>query len=238
MSALSVSDLEVRYNGGLPVVQGYAVDLDPGTVTVILGRNGAGKTSTLSGIVGFLGHENGSSSLSLSMGGAEVRRRDPLRLSKLGLTLVSERDKVFTTMRVLEQMKIFVTSRSRLEEVLEYFPRLKERRDVRAGLLSGGERQMLATALALLRRPKVLLVDELSLGLAPAMVRELMGYLRRLADDEGLAVLAADQAVGPALEVADAVQVMDSGRVIASGAPSDLGVESILNTYLGVHDQS
>ena len=93
---------------------------------------------------------------------------------------------------------------------------------------------MLAIGLALLGRPKVLLVDELSLGLAPGMIRELMSYLRRLAEEEGLAILAADQAVGPSLEVADNVQVMDGGKVIVAGSPSDLGVDSILNTYLGV----
>ena len=208
-ASLSVRNLEVRYDGGLPVVEGYDVEVLEGTVTVVLGRNGAGKTSTLRGISGFLPQESGSS-------------------------LVLERDKVFASMRVMEQLKIFASDRSRLSEVLQYFPRLEERGDVRAGMLSGGERQMLAIGLALLRRPKVLLVDELSLGLAPGMVRELMAYLRRLAEEEGLAVLAADQAVGPSLAVADAVQVMDGGKVIVAGAPSDVGVDSILNTYLGV----
>jgi branched-chain amino acid transport system ATP-binding protein len=233
-AALTVRNLEVRYDGGLPVVVNYDIDVLAGTVTVILGRNGAGKTSTLRGIVGFLPHEHGTSRAEVTVNEVVVKSRDPLAMSKAGLTLVLERDKVFSNMRVMEQLKVFTSDRSRLAEVLRYFPRLEERGDVRAGMLSGGERQMLAIGLALLGRPKVLLVDELSLGLAPGMIRELMSYLRRLAEEEGLAILAADQAVGPSLEVADNVQVMDGGKVIVAGSPSDLGVDSILNTYLGV----
>ena len=225
-AALTVRNLEVRYDGGLPVVVNYDIDVLAGTVTVILGRNGAGKTSTLRGIVGFLPHEHGTSRAEVTVNEVVVKSRDPLAMSKAGLTLVLERDKVFSNMRVMEQLKVFTSDRSRLAEVLRYFPRLEER--------GGGERQMLAIGLALLGRPKVLLVDELSLGLAPGMIRELMSYLRRLAEEEGLAILAADQAVGPSLEVADNVQVMDGGKVIVAGSPSDLGVDSILNTYLGV----
>jgi branched-chain amino acid transport system ATP-binding protein len=232
---LSVRDLEVRYGRGVSVVKDYRVDLMPGTVTIVLGRNGAGKTSTLRGIVGFLPHEGAWAGGTVCFKGAQLRRRDPYSLSKAGVTLVAERDKVFAGLRVLDQLRLFAADRQRLDEVLEYFPRLAERGAVRAGLLSGGERQMLATALALLRRPAVMLVDELSLGLAPAMVRDLMAYLRRLADREGLAILAADQAVGASLDVADAVQVMDSGVVVVTGPPSELGIDAIMSTIVGSH---
>jgi branched-chain amino acid transport system ATP-binding protein len=232
---LSVRDLEVRYGRGVSVVKDYAVDLMPGTVTVILGRNGAGKTSTLRGIVGFLPHEDAWAGGTVCLKGTQLRRRDPYSLSKAGVTLVAERDKVFAGLRVLDQLRLFAADRQRLEEVLEYFPRLAERGAVRAGLLSGGERQMLATALALLRRPAVMLVDELSLGLAPAMAADLMAYLRRLADREGLAILAADQAVGASLGVADAVQVMESGVVVATGPPGELGIDAITDAIVGSH---
>jgi len=235
--ALTVRDLTVRYNGGSPVVSGYEVDLMPGTLTVILGRNGAGKTSTLRGITGFLSHESGSSTGTIVVHGVPVRRPNPLRLSRLGVGLVAERDKIFGNMRVRDQLRLVTDKPADLDEVLGFFPRLAERLDVRAGLLSGGERQMLATALLLLRKPRVLLVDEMSLGLAPGVVRELMAYLRRLADERGLTILAADQAVHASMKVADAVQIMDSGRVVASGALADLDVESILDTYLGRNER-
>ncbi|WP_370615286.1 ABC transporter ATP-binding protein [Mumia sp. Pv 4-285] len=229
---LSVRDLTVSYRG-VPAVTGYAVDLEPGTLTMMLGRNGAGKTSTLRGIVGFLPGETGRSNGRIELLGKPVRRPHPLTLSRAGLELIAERNKVFTGMTVDEQLRLVAPTKALKNQVLEYFPRLADRLMVRAGLLSGGERQMLATALALLRTPKVLLVDELSLGLAPGVVRELMQYLRRLADDQGLAILAADQSVSESLAVADRVQVMDDGLVVAEGAIDELDVEGVLDTYLG-----
>jgi branched-chain amino acid transport system ATP-binding protein len=234
---LSVRDLVVTYDGGAPAVSGYAVDLAPGTLTVILGRNGAGKTSTLRGITGFLAHESGASTGTIAVNGREVTRPNPLRLSRLGVGLVAERNKIFANMGVGDQLCLVTSKAADLDEIFGFFPRLGERRDVRAGLLSGGERQMLATALLLLRKPQVLLVDEMSLGLAPGMVRELMGYLRRLADERGLTILAADQAVHAALRVADVVQIMDGGTVVASGPLTQLDVESILDTYLGRNER-
>ena len=236
-AALSVRDLTVTYDGSTRAVSGYHVDLLPGTVTVMLGRNGAGKTSTLRGICGFLAHESGRGSGTISVGGSAVRRPTPLRMSKLGVGLVPERDKVFANMTVDDQLRLAARSREGIDEVLEFFPRLHDRGGIRAGMLSGGERQMLATALVLLRRPQVLLVDELSLGLAPAVVRELMSYLRRLADDRGLTILAADQAVHASLDVADVVQIMDSGSLVASGPLTELAVDEILDRYLGSHER-
>lgn len=233
MSALlSVRDLHVSYRG-TPAVTGYEVDLEPGSLTMILGRNGAGKTSSLRGIVGFLPGEAGQATGRVELLGKRVRRSSPLALSRAGLGLIAERNKVFTGMTVDDQLRLVSADPAHRAEVLEFFPRLQERLGVRAGLLSGGERQMLATALALLRRPQVLLVDELSLGLAPGVVHELMLHLRRLADDHGLAILAADQAVTESLSVADRVQVMDDGRVVAAGAVDELDVDRVLDTYLG-----
>jgi branched-chain amino acid transport system ATP-binding protein len=234
---LSVRDLTVSYDGLAPAVRGYHIDLVPGTVTVMLGRNGAGKTSTLRGIIGFLAHESGAARGTVTIDGRVVKRPNPLRMSRHGVGLVAERDKVFTNMRVLEQLRLSARTREDIDEAFEFFPRLAERRTTRAGLLSGGERQMLATALILLRRPRVLLVDELSLGLAPAMVRELMSYLRRLADERGVTILAADQAVHASLEVADAVQIMDSGTIVASGKLEDLALGAILDNLLGRNER-
>ncbi|MET0767634.1 MAG: ATP-binding cassette domain-containing protein [Aeromicrobium sp.] len=230
--ALSVRNLHVAYNG-VTAVDGYETDLEQGSLTIMLGRNGAGKSSTLRGIVGFLPGEAGRSTVDITLNGERVRRPNPLALSRLGLGLIAERNKVFTGMTVRDQLRLIAPDRADQAQVLEFFPRLTERLEVRAGLLSGGERQMLATALALLRKPKVLLVDELSLGLAPAIVRELMHHLRALADQQGLAILAADQAVTESLAVADRIQVMDDGDVVASGSIDELDVDSILDTYLG-----
>jgi branched-chain amino acid transport system ATP-binding protein len=236
-AALSVRDLVVAYDGGPPAVSGYGVDLVAGTLTVILGRNGAGKTSTLRGITGFLAHESGASTGTIAVNGVAVHRPNPLRLSRLGVGLVAERNKIFANMGVSEQLRLVTSKTADLDEIFGFFPPLAQRREVRAGLLSGGERQMLATALLLLRKPRVLLVDEMSLGLAPAMVRELMGYLRRLADEQGLTILAADQAVHASLRVADVVQIMDGGTVVASGSLAELDVESILDTYLSRNER-
>jgi branched-chain amino acid transport system ATP-binding protein len=230
--ALKVRNLEVAYRG-VPAVFGYNVDVAPGTLTMMLGRNGAGKTSTLRGIVGFLPSETGRSSAEVELLGERIGRATPLLLSRKGLVLIAERNKVFTGMSVGEQLQLIADSKAEISRVLDYFPRLAERLNVRAGLLSGGERQMLATALALLRKPKVLLVDELSLGLAPGIIAELMQYLRRLADIDGMAILAADQAVTESLKVADYIQVMDDGQVVAEGGVADLDVDAVLDMYVG-----
>ena len=234
---MTVRDLEVVYDGTATAVSDYAVELYPGTVTVILGRNGAGKTSTLRGIVGFLPHESGRARGVVTLEGQVIKRPTPLGMSRLGVGLVAERDKVFANMGVLEQMRLVSSNKADIEEMFGFFPRLRERTSTRAGMLSGGERQMLATGLLLLRKPKVLLFDELSLGLAPGMIRELMSYLRRLADERGLTILAADQSVHASLGVADVVQVMDSGSLVTSGPLSELAVDSILDRYLGQNER-
>jgi ABC-type branched-subunit amino acid transport system ATPase component len=227
----------VSYGAGTAAVSDYAVDLVGGTVSALLGRNGAGKTTTLRGIVGFLPHEPADVSGAVTVDGAVVRRRDPLRSARLGLGLVVERDKVFPNLTVGEQLRLAAPGGDEVAALVRRFPLLGERLGVRAGLLSGGERQMLATALVLARRPKVLLVDELSLGLAPVVVRDLMSHLRSLADEEGLAVIAVDQSAAALLEIADRVQVMDGGRVVAEGSPQDIEAGHVLDAYLGRYER-
>ena len=233
--ALTVRDLTVRYNGGSPVVSGYEVDLMPGTLTVILGRNGAGKTSTLRGITGFLSHESGSSTGTIVVHGVPVRRPNPLRLSRLGVGLVAERDKIFGNMRVRDQLRLVTDKPADLDEVLGFFPRLAERLDVRAGLLSGGERQMLATALLLLRKPRVLLVDEMSLGLAPKVAAGLLVMLRDQAVERGVGVLLVEQHVPAALKVVDRGYALAHGRLVHTGTAAELRADPdvLASAYLG-----
>jgi branched-chain amino acid transport system ATP-binding protein len=221
---LAVRDLQVvhGYGGyGTAAVSGYAVELARGTVTVLLGRNGAGKTSTLRGIVGFLSHEPAIVSGEVRVDGVAVRRRDPLRSARRGVGLVLERGKVFPNLTVGEQLRLVAPGAGAVEPAFERFPVLRGRTGVRAGLLSGGERQMLATALVLLTRPKVLLVDELSLGLAPVVVKRLVPTLAEVAES-GVGVLLIEQFAHVALSLANSAYVLEGGHIRYHGTASEL----------------
>ena len=244
--SLELENLEVVYHHVATAIQGVSLRVMPGSIVTLLGTNGAGKTTTLRAISGFLGADNaqivGGRVLFL---GQPVTGRRPHELVRRGLVLVPERDKVFETLTVQENLRSLVPGwrawrgaarpRIRLDQVFEYFPLLADRRRQLAGYLSGGERQMLALATALLCRPAVLLVDELSLGLAPAVIERLMILVARLRDELGLAVLLVEQNAGAALAVADYGYVMEHGRIVYDG-PRDrlLAHADVREFYLGV----
>jgi len=243
---LELENLEVVYHHVATAVQGVSLRVPPRAIVALLGTNGAGKTTTLRAISGFLGADDAQIvDGRVVFLGATVTGRPPHELARRGLVLVPERDKVFETLTVQENLRALVPGRHgdagatrapvTLDTVFNYFPLLAERRRQLAGYLSGGERQMLALATALLCRPRVLLVDELSLGLAPLVIESLMTLVVRLRDELGLAVLLVEQNAAAALAVANYGYVMEHGRIVYDG-PADrlIAHEDVREFYLGV----
>ena len=243
---LELENLEVVYHHVATAVQGVSLRVSPRAIVALLGTNGAGKTTTLRAISGFLGADDAQIvDGRVVFLGATVTGRPPHELARRGLVLVPERDKVFETLTVQENLRALVPGRHgdagathapvTLDQVFNYFPLLAERRRQLAGYLSGGERQMLALATALLCRPRILLVDELSLGLAPLVIESLMTLVARLRDELGLAVLLVEQNAAAALAVANYGYVMEHGRIVYDG-PADrlIAHEDVREFYLGV----
>jgi len=242
---LELQNLEVVYHHVATAIQGVSLRVPARSIVTLLGTNGAGKTTTLRAISGFLGADDAQIvGGRVVFDGEPVTGRPPHELARRGLVLVPERDKVFETLTVQENLRALVPGRAgregerppvTLEQVFHYFPVLAGRRRQLAGYLSGGERQMLALATALLCRPRVLLVDELSLGLAPLVVESLMTLVARLRDELGLAVLLVEQNAGVALAVANSGYVMEHGRIVFDGTVERLlAHDDVREFYLGV----
>jgi branched-chain amino acid transport system ATP-binding protein len=224
MRLLDVRGLVAGY-AGTPVVVDITLQLDEGDFCCLLGPNGAGKTTLLSTIIGLLPVMRGS----IEFRGLPVVGRSVEERVRMGLALVPEGRRVFTEMSVEDNLIMgSYTAREGLKDSLEkvygLFPVLRERRRMPAGLLSGGEQQMLAIGRALMSRPRVLLLDEPSLGLAPLLCRSLFGMLRQLSDSEGIAVLLAEQNARLALQVAKSVLVLDRGRLVFTGSSGEFAV--------------
>ncbi|HEV8436677.1 MAG TPA: ABC transporter ATP-binding protein [Methylomirabilota bacterium] len=238
---LEVEQLEVVYHRVATAIQGVTLRLEARQIVALLGPNGAGKTTTLRAISGFLDADDARiSGGRLRFLGETVNGWSPARLARRGLVLVPERDKIFESLTVRENLRACQRPPRPgqppvgLERVIDYFPILADRRHQLAGYLSGGERQMLAVATALLCQPVVLLVDELSLGLAPLVIQQLMAILRRLRDELGLAILLVEQNAGAALDIADRGYVIENGRIVYDGSVGELLASSdIQEFYLG-----
>ncbi|WP_326818580.1 ATP-binding cassette domain-containing protein [Streptomyces sp. NBC_01762] len=229
---LMCEGLEAGYTKGQPVVRGFDLRLRPGEVTALLGPNGAGKTTLLLTLAGLLPSLGGA----LSLGGESVRGGRAREMARRGLVLVPDDRALFTQLTVRDNLTLARRrGGSTLEQVLDYFPALGKRLGVAAGLLSGGEQQMLALGRALIQDPRVLLVDELSMGLAPVIVEELLPVVRRIADATGAAVVLVEQHVQLALEVADQAAVMVHGDLVLSGPAAQFATDPGLleRTYLG-----
>ncbi|SOD71766.1 amino acid/amide ABC transporter membrane protein 2 (HAAT family) /amino acid/amide ABC transporter ATP-binding protein 1 (HAAT family) [Jatrophihabitans sp. GAS493] len=218
---LQVAGLDVMYQTGARAVSDLQLRVPEGSIVALLGRNGAGKTSTLRAISGFLVAESVRVDGSVELAGRDVVDLSPAKTAALGVVLVPERNKIFPSLTVEEHLKL-VTTRG-YAQVLErpYFHRLKERLDQPAGLLSGGERQLLALASASLLEPKLLMVDEFSLGLAPVMIQEVARVIRGLRDD-GMTILLVEQNAAAALALADWSYLMEGGEVVAEGAAAEM----------------
>jgi branched-chain amino acid transport system ATP-binding protein len=241
---LTVEDMSVRYLGDALGIGGISVSLSAGQVVALVGPNGGGKTSTLRGIAGFGRREPAHAKCkSLIYHGADLTRKGTRDRAKDGLILVPERDKVFAGLTVMEQMKLSWQPRAgkfadRLDQALELLPEIEGHLQRRGGYLSGGQRQMVALASALCARPSVLLIDEVTLGLAPRLVNRMADILRRLGGHE-MGLLIAEQSLGLAFEVADLIYGLDAGRVVAQGTPAELRERpDIIDSYVGRQHQS
>jgi branched-chain amino acid transport system permease protein len=232
-NALLVVDGLRVYRSGACAVDGVDLTVLPGEVVAILGRNGAGKTSTLRGISGFFLTERSRVTGRIMFQGRDIRGMSPMATAKLGLVLVPEREKVFPNLTVAEHFRVIGAPRSEIDRTFELFPQLANRTQSEAGLLSGGERQMLALGVAFCMKPKLLMVDELSLGLAPGAVVRLTAALKEFQQQAGIGLILVEQNVSAAMELADRVYVLEAGRVENSGRPSELDEETLLTTTLG-----
>jgi len=238
---LDVEAIEVVYKRVITAVQGVTLGVRERQIVAILGANGAGKTSTLRAISGFLGIDDARVTAgAISFRGERIDNRPPHEIARRGVVLVPEREKVFPNLSVAENLAAPVPSgetvseRARLDEIFHFFPRLAELRARTGGLLSGGERQMLALASALMCRPRLLLVDELSLGLAPVVVDDLTQRLLAIRDELGIAILLVEQSAPVALDIADHAYVMENGRVVLDGDRERLrGHQDVQEFYLG-----
>lgn len=231
--SLIIANITVDYGGG-PVVHDVSLDVRPGEVVALLGANGAGRTSTIRAVCGFAPMTSGR----VLLGDLELTKLAPERRSRLGLHLVPEDRGLFPAMTVAQHFRLALRRRPRAAELdgaFALFPRLAERRRQVAGSLSGGEAQMLSMALALLGEPRVLLVDELSFGLAPNISRQLLDVCRMAADERGIGVLLVEQFVELALGIADRAALMSNGRLGFVGPADQVRADDRLlsGAYLG-----
>ena len=236
MSALlQVTGLRVHY-GAIEAVKGVDFSLDEGKITTLLGANGAGKSTTLLALSGLLRASAGT----ILFDGSDLRREPAHRIVARGLMQVAEGREILTTLTVRENLMLGAYRRNSgqesaadLEMLLQLFPRLRERLDGRAGNLSGGEQQMLAIGRALMGRPRLLLLDEPSMGLAPLLVQEIFHTLRKL-NGRGLTIFLVEQNVRQALKIADRAYVMENGKIVLSGPSAELfDNPKVIEAYLG-----
>ena len=236
--ALKLEKIEVTYHRVITAVQGISLEVPAGSIVAVLGTNGAGKTTTLRAISGFIGLDDARvTEGSIAWRGERIENRAPHDVTSRGIALVPERSKVFENLTVVENLEAAVArpGAPRLADAaFEYFPALARLRTREAGYLSGGERQMLAIGTALACAPQLLLVDELSQGLAPLVVEELLSRLQRIRKDLGMTLLLVEQNAAVALDVADYAYVMENGRIVLDGTPQKLRAhQDVQEFYLG-----
>ena len=215
--ALVCSDLAAGY-AGAPVVRGIELTVEPGEILALLGPNGAGKTTTLLALAGLIDRRAGT----VTVGGVPLKSGRPRQAVRHGMVLVPDDRALFTALTTRENLRLAGRSKAKIDEIFGLFPALATRSSVPAGVLSGGEQQMLAIGRALMQDPKLLLIDELSMGLAPVIVEQLLPLIRRVADETGTAVILVEQHVHLALETADRAVFLAHGEEIVTGAAADL----------------
>ena len=230
-SLLKVNGLTTGHDG-IPVVRGLDLHVDEGEIVALLGPNGAGKTTSLLTISGMLPMLGGD----IEFAGRSIRRQRAHQLPRQGLAHVLEGRSLFYQLTVAENLRLGASGAGAdLDRAYDFFPVLKPIAERRAGLLSGGEQQMLAIARALISEPKLLMIDEMSLGLAPLIVESLLSVIRRIVDETGASVLLVEQHVHLALENADRAYVLAHGDLVASGTAEELAadLDRVQASYLG-----
>ena len=242
---LSLNNVEVVYDGVILVLKGVSIEVPDGRITTLLGANGAGKTTTLKAISGILRAERGEVCKgTIEFSGERIDRLPPHEIVTRGIVQVFEGRRVFEYLTVEENLIAGGHTvvdlrgvREGMERVYAYFPRLKERRSQQAGYLSGGEQQMLAIGRGLMSKPKLMMLDEPSLGLAPMLVEEIFRIVRRLVETERIAVLLVEQNAALALDLADHGYVIETGRIVLEGSAESLAQNSdVKEFYLGLND--
>lgn len=230
---LSIRDLKVNY-GGIEAVKGISFDVPKGNIVTLIGANGAGKSSTLRAIAGLVKPKGGV----IEFEGESITGKDTTVIVKKGITLVPEGRRIFPDLTVLENLRVGAYMRKDditpdVNWVFELFPRLKERSWQAGGTLSGGEQQMLAVGRALMSRPKLMMMDEPSLGLAPLIVRDIFSIIKEI-NKRGVTILLIEQNANMALSTADTGYVMETGRITLTGPGKELLVnEAVKAAYLG-----
>jgi branched-chain amino acid transport system ATP-binding protein len=237
MALLEVGDLRVSYEN--PVLLGVSFEVEEGETAVLFGLNGAGKTTTVQTIAGLKKPDSGT----IVFDGTDIAGRSPSKLVPQGVALVPEGRRVFPALSVANNLRLGAWSRrgngkevdERRALVFEYFPRLSERADQAAGTLSGGEQQMLAIGRALMSKPRLLLIDEASLGLSPALAKTVFQVVKRINSD-GVTVIIVEQNVG-VLPYADRALIMEKGTLIFSGVGDEIQNANLRESYLGKSEE-
>ena len=235
MALLEASNLHAAY-GQTRVLHGISFSMEEGTITTLLGANGAGKTTTLRALCGMVRTEG-----EVRFAGQRIDGRATEDIVRLGIAHVPDGRGTFANLTTEENLRLGAYTRkdrdaveTDLERVYGYFPRLKERRTQQAGTLSGGEQQMLAVSRGLMLRPKLMLLDEPSFGLAPLIVKELFGILRTVNEKEHVSMLVVEQNAAMALNLADHAYLIETGRVVLSGSSEDIKKDdAVRRSYLG-----
>lgn len=235
MALLEIKDLEVNY-GVIKAIKGVSFDVNEGEIIALIGANGAGKTTILHTITGLIQAKKGS----IVFDGKELTKTPPHKIVSMGMAHVPEGRRIFQQLSVLENLKLGAYTRkdkseiaSTLKMVYERFPRLEERKNQVAGTLSGGEQQMLAMGRALMSKPRIILMDEPSMGLSPLLVSEIFDIIKVI-NESGTTVLLVGQNAKKALSIADRAYVLETGKITLSGDAKDLiNDESVKKAYLG-----
>ena len=242
---LSLNNIEVVYNDVILVLKGMSLEVPAGKIVALLGSNGAGKSTTLKAVSGLLKPEDGEvTDGEILFEGTQIHERDASDIVKRGIFQVMEGRRVFEHLDVEQNLIAGSYTRTDrqnvhqdMERVFTYFERLRERRRQTAGYLSGGEQQMLAIGRALMAKPKLVMLDEPSLGLAPLLVQEIFKIIKRINEEEGTTILLVEQNARLALDVADYAYIMENGRIVLDGEPAALKDNAdVREFYLGLNE--